>query len=74
MYLSEFEEKIGYHFHDSAVLITALTHSSAINETKMQSNQRLEILGDAVLHLIVSTYLYRMLPQEGRGRFLKYVR
>jgi ribonuclease-3 len=71
MYLSEFEEKIGYHFHDSAVLITALTHSSAIKETKMQSNQRLEFLGDAVLQLIVSTYLYRMLPQEGEGTLSK---
>ncbi len=65
----QLEERLGYHFRDSALLITALTHSSAIpelraatetaggNPTLIQDNERLEFLGDAVLDLLASEYL-----------------
>jgi ribonuclease-3 len=49
------------------LLREALTHSSYANENDTQSNERLEFLGDAVLELVVSEYLYRTLPQEPEG-------
>ena len=58
---ANFEEKIGYVFKDSALLEQAMRHRSYANENKMaktQSNERLEFLGDAVLELISSQYLF----------------
>ena len=55
------ESRINYHFSDSAILIHALTHSSYANEmrmTKENNNERLEYLGDAVLELVTSEYVY----------------
>jgi ribonuclease-3 len=54
------EKRIGYRFKDSTLLETALTHSSYSNESKdkLENNERLEFLGDAVLSVIVSDYLY----------------
>ena len=52
---------IAYKFHYPELLIQALTHSSHINESRLlktESNERLEFLGDAVLEIIVSDYLY----------------
>ena len=57
----ELEEIIGYHFKNKHYLTQALTHSSYANEKKLGklgSNERLEFLGDAVLELISSDYLY----------------
>ena len=55
------EEKLGYHFHDPALLRQALTHSSYANEAQdpRSCNERLESLGDSVLSVIVSDYIYR---------------
>lgn len=55
------EEKIGYTFRDKTLLRKALTHSSYLNEHKEaeECNERLEFLGDSVLSLICSDYLYR---------------
>ncbi len=52
------------------LLTTALTHRSALNEKKgaHTSNERLEFLGDAVLELIVSNYLYRLYPDKTEGQ------
>lgn len=55
----EFEKKIGYTFKNKEYLKTALTHSSYANEKRTESNERLEFLGDSVLSIIVSEYLYR---------------
>lgn len=55
-------EKLGFEFHDIMLLVTALTHRSYVNEHKMtvkDHNERLEFLGDAVLELVTSDYLYR---------------
>ena len=56
------KEKLGYEFKDIDLLITALTHRSYLNEHKKSANEhneRLEFLGDAVLELVVTDYLYR---------------
>lgn len=61
---------IDYSFHDSRLLIQALTHRSyltAPNETHLQSNERLEFLGDAVLDLIITDQLYHSYPQDSEG-------
>lgn len=55
-------EKLGFEFHDVELLLTALTHRSYVNEHKKSTkehNERLEFLGDAVLELAVTNYLYR---------------
>lgn len=55
-------EKLGFEFHDIDLLITALTHRSYVNEHKQsvkEHNERLEFLGDAVLELVSSDFLYR---------------
>ena len=60
--LSQLEEKLGYHFNNEMLLRSALSHSSYINElmiNKYPDYQRLEFLGDAVLELTVSDFLYR---------------
>lgn len=67
--LRELEEIIGYKFEDAELLTTALTHSSYANEKRKQSsacNERLEFLGDSVLSLVTSKYLfenYKNLPE-----------
>lgn len=61
----------GYNFKKEAFLNTALTHSSYANEKRCQSNERLEFLGDSVLGLIVSNYLYKNLRNVGEGQLSK---
>ena len=61
--LSLLEEKLGYHFSDPSLLENALTHASYANECEargihLPSNERLEFLGDAVLQIVISHYLY----------------
>ena len=55
------EEKLGFKFNDINLLVTALTHRSYVNEHKKvhEHNERLEYLGDAVLELVSSDFLYR---------------
>ncbi len=68
MYLNELQEKIKYNFNDQKWLEVAMTHSSYANEMKRGSpyNERLEFLGDAVLSIIVSDYLFNHFSsQEG---------
>ena len=65
-----FEKTIDYTFKDKELLILALTHSSYANENNLPKtayNERIEFLGDAVLELVVSEYLYKGNPtmQEG---------
>jgi len=64
--ISSFEKKIGYTFNDKNIIYEALSHSSFANETKKNSNERLEFLGDSVLSIVVSNYLfehYKHLPE-----------
>lgn len=55
------EEILGYHFNNKKLLTTALTHSSYANEHNMECNERMEFLGDAVLELSMSKYLYSII-------------
>lgn len=59
---------LNYTFKDKALLEKALTHRSFLNEAKVdESNERLEFLGDAVLELIISEFLYNERPDEPEG-------
>jgi ribonuclease III len=64
------EEKLGIHFQDGSLLKLALTHSSYIYETSgegLNSNERLEFLGDSVLACISADFLYRSFPELSEG-------
>lgn len=66
----ELEAKIEYHFNNYEILRNALTHSSFANEKhlgRLADNERLEFLGDAVLEIVVSEYLYNHYPEEPEG-------
>ena len=72
--VEEFERKIAYSFSDKRLLILALTHSSYANELRQghsENNERLEFLGDAVLDMVVSEYMYRHFPKMPEGELTK---
>ncbi len=56
--VTDFEQVIQYQFKDKNKLFKALTHSSYANEHNLESNERMEFLGDAVLELSMSRFLY----------------
>ena len=63
--LAELENKIGFEFKNKDLLLTALTHRSYLNENPswhLDHNERMEFLGDAVLELVVTEYLYKNYP------------
>ena len=67
-----FEEKIGYEFKNKTYIQTALTHSSFANEHKeFNYNERLEFLGDSVLGLVVSDYLFRARNDLPEGKLTR---
>ncbi len=64
------EDKLGYHFQNPALLENALTHSSYANEHhlgSLNSNERLEFLGDSVLGMVVADNLYHTFPNLPEG-------
>ncbi len=72
--MCELEKKIGYEFGDAELLEEALTHSSYANEhglDRNSCNERLEFLGDSVLSLIVSEYLFSRNPRLPEGELTK---
>lgn len=72
--LSGFQKTIGYSFNDTALFKNALTHSSYANEVKLtevKDNERLEFLGDAVLELTSSDYIYRNNPGMNEGNMTR---
>ena len=72
--MKELEDQIGYHFKNKSNLKLALTHSSYSNESKShkkENNERMEYLGDAVLEISVSDYLYRAYPDKDEGELTK---
>lgn len=60
--------EIGYTFQNKSLLNTALTHISLANEKEIESNQRLEFLGDSILSFVVAEYLYHKYPAFDEGR------
>lgn len=71
--LENFEKIIGYTFKNKKLLTQALSHSSYANEKKHPggSNERLEFLGDSVLSIVVSEYLYKNLSDVAEGELTK---
>ena len=72
--LSSLEHTIGYHFKNQYLLECALTHSSFANEQKIHKYsdyERLEFLGDAVLEMISSAFLFHKYPDMKEGRLSK---
>jgi len=70
-----FEKKAGVTFKDKALLKQAFTHRSYINENKnlkLEHNERLEFLGDAVLELVVTDFLYKKYPTHPEGELTTY--
>lgn len=72
--LKSLEQRIGYTFQDFSFLERAMMHSSYTNELhlpKYECNERQEFLGDAVLELVSSEYLFAELPQVSEGELTK---
>ncbi len=72
---SKFEEKTSIVFKDKNLLKQAFIHRSYINEnpkTGLSHNERLEFLGDAVLELVITDYLYRKYPDRAEGELTSY--
>lgn len=73
--LKQLEQKIEYCFQNKKLLRQALTHSSYSNEQKINkfgNYERLEFLGDAVLELVSSNYIYHANPDMSEGQMTKY--
>lgn len=69
-YIDFAKDVLGLEFNDIDLLILALTHRSYVNEHKKSAkehNERLEFLGDAVLELVVTEYLFKNFPEEQEG-------
>jgi len=72
---SQFENALGISFTNKDLLKQAFTHRSYINEhkgLKLEHNERLEFLGDAVLELVVTEYLYSKYPEKPEGELTSY--
>lgn len=68
--LSNLEKKLGVTFDEPAHLLTAITHRSYLNEhreAKQDHNERYEFLGDAVLELVVTDFLFQKYPEKPEG-------
>ena len=73
-WMAELEQVIGYAFADRRLLRQAMTHSSCANELKInkcEDYERLEFLGDAVLELTSSDYIFRANPDMPEGKMTK---
>ncbi len=66
-----FEKNIGYTFKNKNLLKTALTHTSYAHDNKVESNEKLEFLGDSILEFVVSDYLYRNYKKLREGEMTK---
>lgn len=74
MNVVQIEKQLGLHFRNPSLIIQAFTHSSYVNEHRdkvISDNERLEFLGDAVLELGVSQYLFRTNKQMPEGEMTK---
>lgn len=68
--IASLEERLDYVFKDNGLLINSLMHSSYVNEKsseQLDSNERLEFLGDSVLGMLIAEILYKRLPSYGEG-------
>ena len=70
-----FEKNSGLTFENKTLLVQAFTHRSYLNENrdaKLKHNERLEFLGDAVLEIIVTDYLFKNFPDKAEGELTAY--
>jgi ribonuclease-3 len=73
--IKTFQEKIGVSFRDIGLLTQAFVHRSYINENKasgLSHNERLEFLGDAVLELVITDFLYKEFDKKAEGELTAY--
>ena len=71
MNIEKLEQEIHYEFKDKSLLKKALTHTSFANEKQVESNEKLEFLGDSILEFISSIYLYKNYPKLKEGEMTK---
>ena len=71
MDLQDFERKIGYEFKNKQLLKTALTHTSYAYENNVESNEKLEFLGDSILEFLSSKYLFHFYKNLKEGEMTK---
>ena len=72
--MEDLQKRIGYTFKNTDLLTEAITHSSYANEHKakhIKYNERLEFLGDAVLSIVVSDYIFKHCPELPEGELTK---
>lgn len=69
--MQKVEESIGYTFQDKSLLKKAFTHTSYAYENNLESNEKLEFLGDSILEFISSKYLYENYPMLKEGEMTK---
>ncbi len=72
---TELEKRTGVTFTDKSLLTQAFVHRSYINENKasgLSHNERLEFLGDAVLELVITNFLYKKYPEKPEGELTAY--
>ena len=71
-YIKNLEEKLGLEFNNKSLLIEAITHSSYTNQNKNKKhNERLEFLGDSVLQLCISEFLYKNYNEKTEGELTR---
>ncbi len=71
MNIEELEKNIGYTFNNKQLLETALTHTSYAYEHKVESNEKLEFLGDSILEFVSSEYMYNKYINLKEGEMTK---
>jgi ribonuclease-3 len=71
MNIERLEKNIGYSFKDKNLLKNALTHTSYANEHNLESNEKLEFLGDSILEFISSDYMYNKYKNLKEGEMTK---
>ncbi|QSH39428.1 ribonuclease III [Candidatus Kaiserbacteria bacterium] len=72
---SEFEKRVGFTFKNKELIKTAFTHRSFVNENRevaKEHNERLEFLGDAVLELVITDFLYNKYPERPEGELTAF--
>ena len=71
MDIERLEQNIRYTFKNKELLKTALTHTSYAHEKKVESNEKLEFLGDSILEFVTSNYLYNNYRKLKEGEMTK---
>ena len=69
--MNRLEEKIGYSFKETKLLENALTHTSYAYEHNVESNEKLEFLGDSILEFVSSVYLFKNYKDLHEGEMTK---